>query len=123
MTAPSSADADAAVVHHAAGVDDGAMPDRDVLADDARDARRDVKQREILHVGVAPHRDVRLLVSAHDGAGPDAHALVEGDVADDLGRDVDVSAGVDARGATGNRADHGGLTPAVTGALPYTPWP
>ena len=102
------ADADADVVHDGAGVDHAAVADGDVGAHDAGELRGDVEHGVVLDVGVAPERDVVVLVAAEHGQRPDAGALLDGDVADDLGGGIDPGARVDARGAAGDAADHAG---------------
>src|SRR5207302_4640629 len=66
------ADADAHVGHDRTGVHDRAVADRDVIADDARIARRDVQDGGVLDVRIPPEPDVVVLVAAQHRAGPDA---------------------------------------------------
>src|SRR6266705_3590746 len=76
------ADADAHVVHDPTGVYDGAMADRDVVADDARKLRRHVEHGIVRHVRVAAERHVVVLVAPQDGEGPDRGAGPDRHVAD-----------------------------------------
>ena len=100
------ADADPRVVLDGAGVDDGAVADRHAGAHDAREPGRDVEDRAVLDVRVPPEAHVVVLVAAEHGAGPDARALLDGHVADHLGRGIDPGVGVDARLPPRHLADH-----------------
>src|SRR5207244_13593958 len=72
-------DANAGVVLHRAGVNDGAVADLHTGAHDARMLRRDVEHRAVLYVRVAPEPHVIIIVAAMHGhlshacIRPDAH--------------------------------------------------
>jgi hypothetical protein len=99
--------ADAAVVEdsaaHAdeAGVFDGASVDGCVVADgdpvaegDGVDVAHAVEDGAVLDVGVSADADA-VDVAADDGIHPDAGVFTEDDIANDLGRQVDVAGGGD----------------------------
>src|SRR5262245_49502041 len=100
------ADADTDIVHDPAGVDDAAVPDRDVGAHDAGELGRDVEHGVVLYVRVPAEGDVVVLIAAEHGERPHAGAFLDGDVADDLGGGIDPRAGMHARSAAGNAPDH-----------------
>src|SRR5688572_16697247 len=110
------ADADAHVVADGARVHHAAVTDGDALTDDAGKVRRDVEHGVVLHVGITSHADVVVLVTAHDGEGPDAHAFRELDVADDEGGGIDPGPRVDARHAAGHGADRHRDVCSITGS-------
>src|SRR5262249_26896230 len=72
-------------------VDDGAMADRDEVADDARELPRHVQHGVVLHVRVAAERDIVVLIPAQNregpdrGAGPDRHVADHGSLRVDGG--------------------------------------
>src|SRR5262249_19160077 len=110
-----SADPDPRVVLDSAGVDDRAVPDRHAVADHARELGRDVEHGPVLDVRVPAEPDVVVLVSAEDGARPDARALLDRDVADHLGGGIDPGVRMDPWRPAGHLADHrvAGLRPAA----------
>src|SRR5688500_6661672 len=111
------ADPDAHVVADGARVHDAPVADGDALTDDARKVGGHVQDGIVLHVGVASHADVVVLVAAHDREGPDADALGELDVADDEGGGIDPRARVNLRHAAGHGADgHRAASAPATGS-------
>ena len=108
------ADADEADVFDDAAVNGGVVADGDPVADeDGIFVAHAVEDGAVLHVGVGADAD-GVDVAADDGVHPDAGVLAEGDIADDLRREVDIAGGGDGGRVALVGADHGDSLAFVT---------
>ena len=100
------ADADEALVFHDAAVDRGIVADGDPVADDDRvEVTLAVEDGAVLDVGVGADAD-GVDVAAEDSIHPHGGLLAQGDVADELGGEIDITTGVDLGYAALETANH-----------------
>ena len=105
------ADADEAFVFNHAAMNRGVVADGDPVADnDPVEIALAMEDGAVLDVGVGAYVN-RIDVAAKHGIHPDRGVLPEGDVADKLGGEIDITAGMDLGDAALVTADHGKKPP------------